>query len=61
LSEDKTFPISVHWSYQAAVDAAARDEISGHARMVVCFMHSMASASRVGKAGLGQKGNQTEA
>ena len=37
LYEETTFPISVHWSYHAAVDAAARDEISGHPRMVVCF------------------------
>ena len=37
LLGEKAYPISFHWSYDAAVDAAARDELSGHQRVLVCF------------------------
>ena len=41
LLGDKAYPISLHWSYDAAVDAAARAEMAGHPRVVVCFEHSI--------------------
>jgi len=49
LLRDKAYPISLHWSYDAVIDAAARDEISGHQRVLVCFDRSMAKVSALRK------------
>lgn len=43
LSEEKASPVSLHWNYQAAVEAAARDEVMSHPRVVVCFTRSTES------------------
>jgi len=47
----KAYPISLHWNYQAAVDAAARDEVMGHARVVVRFDHSAFNVKALEKQG----------
>jgi len=44
LMEAESSPISVHWDYQAAVEAAARDEVMSHPRVVVCFTDFLESA-----------------
>ena len=51
LLGDRAYPISLHWNYQAAVDAAARDEVLGHPRVVVCFDHSTFKARALEKRG----------
>ena len=35
--KEKAYPISVHWDYQSAFEAAARDELFGNPRVLVCF------------------------
>jgi len=40
-SGDKADPLSLHLQYEAAVDSAARAEMAGHSRVVVCFDPSM--------------------
>jgi len=49
LLGDKAYPISVHWLYESAVDAAARDELAGHPRVVVCFDNSTTNVIGSGK------------
>ena len=40
LLGDKDYPISVHWLYESAVDAAGRDEVAGYPGVLVCFDNS---------------------
>jgi hypothetical protein len=47
LLSEKAYPISLHWSYDAAVDAAARDEMTGHEQVLVRYAKDGIRASNL--------------